>query len=90
MARYTYECRKCGKRFEVSQRMTDPKIKFHNEFKDLPYNETSECDGELDRLIECPSVIFKGKGWTPNFANQKQNYKKLNQKLDDMGIQEQK
>ena len=86
MARYTYECRLCKRQIEVIQSMNDSKFKIHSELKE----DSTKCNGELDRLIECPAIVFKGEGWTPNFTDQRQRYEKLNHKLDDMGIKEQK
>jgi putative FmdB family regulatory protein len=55
MPNYDYECRKCGKRFEVFQSMNDPKL------SDCP-EET--CDGEVKRLLGTGGgIIFKGSGF---------------------------
>ena len=49
---YEYECRRCGKRTETMQRMSDP-----------PLSECAECGGELRKLISAPAFQFKGTGW---------------------------
>jgi putative FmdB family regulatory protein len=55
MPNYDYECRKCGKRFEVFQSMNDPKL------TDCP---AETCDGEVKRLLGTGGgIIFKGSGF---------------------------
>ncbi len=55
MPNYDYECRKCGKRFEVFQSMNDPKL------TDCPQEQ---CDGEVKRLLGTGGgIIFKGSGF---------------------------
>jgi putative FmdB family regulatory protein len=55
MPTYEYECRKCGKVFEMMQAMTDPPRK-----RCLDKN----CRGKVVRLISAGSgLIFKGSGF---------------------------
>ena len=55
MPTYEYECEKCGHRFEVFQRMSDPKL------EDCPEDS---CDGHVRRLIGTGAgIIFKGSGF---------------------------
>jgi putative FmdB family regulatory protein len=55
MPNYDYECRKCGKRFEVFQSMNDSKL------TDCP---AETCDGEVKRLLGTGGgIIFKGSGF---------------------------
>jgi putative FmdB family regulatory protein len=49
---YEYECRKCGHRLEVMQRVSDP-----------PRKRCPECGGALKKLISAPAIQFKGSGW---------------------------
>ena len=53
MPNYEYECKKCGHRFEVFQKMTDPKLK-----------KCPECGGKVERLIgPGAGIVFKGSGF---------------------------
>ena len=53
MPTYDYECEKCGKRFEVFQKMSDK-----------PVLKCPKCNGKAQRLIGSGSgVIFKGSGF---------------------------
>ena len=52
MPLYEYECQKCGERFEVIQKFSDPLLTTH---------ET--CGGELKKLLSAPAIQFKGTGW---------------------------
>jgi putative FmdB family regulatory protein len=49
---YEYECRSCGKRTELLQRMGDP-----------PLAACPDCGGEVKKLFSAPAVQFKGTGW---------------------------
>ena len=49
---YEYKCRKCGKKFEVFQGITD------NEIKSCEF-----CEGPVDKLISLSSFHLKGSGW---------------------------
>ena len=49
---YEYQCRKCGKKFEVFQGITDGEIK-----------NCKFCDGSVDKLISLSSFHLKGSGW---------------------------
>ena len=49
---YEYKCRKCNRKFEVFQGITDNEIK------------TCElCKGPVDKLISLSSFHLKGSGW---------------------------
>ena len=55
MPNYDYECKKCGKRFEVFQSMNEPKLM---ECPDEP------CDGKVRRLLGTGGgILFKGSGF---------------------------
>lgn len=55
MPTYDYECQQCGKRFEVFQSMSSPKL------TDCP---EESCDGAVKRLLGTGSgIIFKGSGF---------------------------
>jgi putative FmdB family regulatory protein len=50
---YEYECRKCGHRFEVIQKISDPPVK-----------KCEKCKkGKPEKLISSPAIQFKGTGW---------------------------
>jgi putative FmdB family regulatory protein len=53
MPTYDYKCLKCGRAFEVFQKMSDPVLA-----------KCPECKGKVKRLIGTGSgLIFKGKGF---------------------------
>lgn len=52
MPLYEYECRACGQRTEVLQRLSAP-----------PLTTCENCGGELKKLISSPAFQFKGSGW---------------------------
>lgn len=49
---YEYKCRKCGKEFELFQRMTDPVLK-----------SCQYCKGPVQKLMSLSSFHLKGSGW---------------------------
>lgn len=49
---YEYQCAKCGKKFEVIQKMSDKPLKKHE-----------QCGGTLTKLISASGFQFKGTGW---------------------------
>jgi putative FmdB family regulatory protein len=49
---YEYECTKCGHRFEVVQKVSDP-----------PVGKCEKCKGKVERLVSSPAIQFKGSGW---------------------------
>jgi putative FmdB family regulatory protein len=49
---YEYECSKCGKVFEVFQRITED-----------PLTKCKSCEGTVNRLISQCSFQLKGTGW---------------------------
>lgn len=53
MARYTYECDRCGRVFDVSQRITEE-----------PLRTCQDCAGAVHRIIYPPTLSFQGSGWT--------------------------
>ena len=53
MPTYEYECLKCGKNFEVFQKITDK-----------PLKKCPACEGEVKKLISTGcGLIFKGSGF---------------------------
>lgn len=53
MPTYEYECLKCGHRFEVFQKMSDP-----------PKKRCPKCGGKLRRLVGTGAgIVFKGTGF---------------------------
>jgi putative FmdB family regulatory protein len=49
---YEFQCRKCGARLEVLQKMNDKQ----------PV-KCKQCGGRLERLQSAPAIQFKGSGW---------------------------
>ena len=49
---YEYRCQKCGRAFEVLQRMNEE-----------PLQHCIHCDGKVEKLISATSFQFKGSGW---------------------------
>ncbi|MDD5169850.1 MAG: zinc ribbon domain-containing protein [Syntrophales bacterium] len=49
---YEYKCRKCGKEFELFQRMTDPVAK-----------ACKFCKGPVEKLMSLSTFHLKGSGW---------------------------
>lgn len=49
---YEYRCKKCGKEFEVFQRITDPEIR-----------TCQFCNGSVHKCISLSSFQLKGSGW---------------------------
>ncbi len=48
---YEYECLKCKKKFETTQRITDKPLEEH------------DCGGKVQRLISRSAFQLKGSGW---------------------------
>ena len=49
---YEYKCRKCGKEYELFQKITDPAVK-----------SCKFCTGPVHKLISVSSFHLKGSGW---------------------------
>ena len=49
---YEYSCEKCGKTFEVIQKLSDKPLKTH-----------PGCGGRVTKLISAAGFQFKGTGW---------------------------
>lgn len=49
---YDYRCEKCGKEFEIEQKISESPIK-----------KCSKCGGKVKRLISNTSFVLKGSGW---------------------------
>ena len=52
MPLYEYECARCGKRFELLQKFSDP-----------PTATCVACGGAAHRQLSAPAIQFKGSGW---------------------------
>ena len=52
MPTYEYQCDKCGRTFEVRQRISAP-----------PLKTCETCGGAVRRLISSTTFILKGEGW---------------------------
>ena len=52
MPLYEYQCKKCGKVFEVMQK-----------FSDAPLTNHEDCGGEVEKLLSAPAFHLKGSGW---------------------------
>ena len=69
---YEYECRKCGARREVMQKVTDK-----------PLSKCKECGGRLEKLLSAPAIQFKGSGWyVTDYAGKKGEAKEAGNKAD--------
>jgi putative FmdB family regulatory protein len=49
---YEYECRRCSRRFEVRQRISEPAL-----------STCEHCGGPVQRLLAAAPFILKGGGW---------------------------
>jgi len=49
---YEYRCKKCGKEFEVFQRISDPEV-----------STCRFCNGPVRKCISLTSFQLKGSGW---------------------------
>jgi putative FmdB family regulatory protein len=72
---YEYECAKCGKRFEVMQKISDAPLKKHE-----------NCGGKVERVISPSGFILKGGGWYKDLYSTP----KSDKKKDDGGGGEKK
>ena len=52
MPLYEYHCKKCGKTFEILQKMSD-----------LPLTVHKQCGGPVEKLVSASAFHFKGTGW---------------------------
>jgi len=52
MPLYEYECERCGKRFELIRKFSDP-----------PVETCFTCGGPVHKLLSSPAIQFKGTGW---------------------------
>src|SRR5262245_2233853 len=52
MPTYEYQCRKCGRVFEIRQRISEPAL-----------TVCDVCGGEVRRLLSAAPFILKGEGW---------------------------
>ncbi|HYG79807.1 MAG TPA: FmdB family zinc ribbon protein [Pyrinomonadaceae bacterium] len=78
MPLYEYECRKCGARREVMQKVTDK-----------PLSKCKECGGRLEKLLSAPAIQFKGSGWyVTDYAGKKGEAKKADGKEEKKGAAE--
>ncbi len=69
---YEYECRKCGARREVMQKLADK-----------PLSKCKECGGRLEKLLSAPAIQFKGSGWyVTDYAGKKGEAKEEGKKSD--------
>ena len=72
---YEYECKKCGKHFEVWQKITDEALK-----------TCKECGGELVKLISESGFILKGTGWyVTDYARKEKEQKSKKDKENNSG-----
>jgi putative FmdB family regulatory protein len=70
---YEYKCRKCGKEYELFQKITDPAVK-----------TCKFCNGPVHKLISISSFHLKGSGWyVTDYGGKKAPTSEL--KKDDAG-----
>ena len=73
---YEYECKSCGKHFELWQKITDEPLKV-----------CKKCGGELIKLISESSFILKGTGWYVTDYARKEKEKKEKQKKENTSLE---
>lgn len=62
---YEYQCQKCEKVFEITQKITE-----------APKKKCPECSGKLEKLLSAPAFHLKGGGWyVTDFAGKKTDNK---------------
>lgn len=71
---YEYQCRKCGKQFEVFQSITDPEIK-----------SCQFCKGKVSKLVSMSSFSLKGSGWYATDYGGKKSQQPATQAKDSTG-----
>ncbi len=49
---YEYQCKKCGRKFDVFQKMTDPEV-----------TACKSCHGPIKKLVSLSTFHLKGSGW---------------------------
>ena len=49
---YEYQCKQCGERHEIIQRISEE-----------PLTPCPKCGGEMKKLISSPAIQFKGSGF---------------------------
>jgi putative FmdB family regulatory protein len=49
---YEYKCKKCGKKFDVLQKITDPEV-----------TACDSCHGPVKKLVSLSTFHLKGSGW---------------------------
>lgn len=49
---YEYQCKKCGKKFDVFQKITDPEV-----------TSCGSCHGPVKKLVSLSTFHLKGAGW---------------------------
>jgi len=59
---YEYKCSKCGKQFEVLQKINSE-----------PLSNCIHCQGKVEKLISLSSFQFKGTGWYITDYKNKEN-----------------
>ena len=83
MPTYEYICEKCGKQFEVVQKITSESFKTHYEATVDKEGKGISCDGKVKRIITGCNFILKG---THNAKTKSQ--KKVDESLKRMGIED--
>jgi len=72
MPLYEYECARCGKRFELIQKFSDP-----------PQTTCVDCGGAAHRLLSAPAIQFKGSGWyVTDYARKSASAEKSESKIE--------
>jgi putative FmdB family regulatory protein len=60
---YEYKCTKCGRLFELLQKINDP-----------PLSKCLQCGGRAVKTVSAPAIQFKGNGWyVTDYANKEKN-----------------
>ena len=82
---YTYECEKCGKQFEVVQRITDEPLKLHGKIvpeKGIDF-KGEWCNGKIRRIITGCNFIIKG-----THSARTKSQKKVDEAIKRLGIED--
>lgn len=77
MPLYEYKCSRCGKVFEVIQKVTDP-----------PLKKCIRCGGAVAKTISAPAIQFRGNGWyitdyAKKTSAEKEESPKIKEKKED-------
>jgi len=76
---YDYKCKKCGYRFEKTQKITES-----------PIRRCPKCRGPVSRLLSPTAFILKGSGWYATDYARKGKEKKIEKEDKPSAAKEEK